>query len=1525
MSNSEAFYSELHNYVQKMAAQMIDLSGGNPVVSGAITQSLGTHYVIQLNEGGSESSVRAVSIGSANFKVGDSVYLIKADNTLDSTYYIIGKVEAIQESYVNLTLDERFQIAEKGTLSFDGKKNILGTKINDTTVISLLKQHGTFRISGTFTCIEDTDDYGVRVEFLKDETLVATYELNTNYFIGQPFKMTGLRQIRTVYLDEVVLKSGFDSLKVSTFGSGFDYSDIALDVGYLLNIDGIMNVSVAAANGKNYFSKHDTEINNNVQFKASVTYEDVDFVADNVQYYWVLKNDSITENNDRYLGLAGEGWECINGFEPVSGYLEGADYTLSVWDNKENSISFECLKSENKDDNNGYKPYFPFTKFKNTIKCIIRYQNLVVESDEFTVYNYNEEEFSAIVEASANPALLITQDDLLTLTCQIYNANFKTSESDYTYTYHWFVEDSEIENANQKTLVIGTGSTEEYDSDKNIYYLTKTSIDTKKFKCKVAISLKKNSSSIGTKESNSVDVTTRVAAAAQNKSTTFYKYYIATNSSVDFEKQAGTDNTWTGDWIIYETEVNSETGKAETVEKSWITDENLATWTGKKWDGSKKADNEAYNYIRTLEKKNNNGEVEYPYYIYITSQTVFCEEKLESDNLVELRKENWKEVTICKYALDENNIILNDKSLEKLNTFNSLTGNGSIQGIQYDEDTGDAYINATYINTGVLRVGEEGNELFYADIDNTSNDNEPQVKIAGFTVDQNSISHNKNNATEQVYLGIDGLKISDALSIEKGPDNKWDGKFKGSFIISGEDGEDDKDVNTSIKTLNTDLTNLEKNTKVATYFGVNTDNNWIYLKAKDESTKNPGFIYFNTDNLIINSNNFKLNYDNGYKAGALYLYAQNDEDNYLKINTGAEGTAEDPVLQVSSLSALSTNLGEIRTGIIYSNDYDFSSGRIYLDSTELDPIDLTDSNEVSDITYETISYTSLGSTYHGWKVKFKALILIKDDFNNYNSVSNFVSSLKSCTLQNGSAVTVSGATLSDDNTNNEIIKLSNGNYKVRVCYTATVYSQATSSGLEKTKPKTFNILDFSYRYTKQNGAIIAFTNTENIEAPCISFPKFNVDKEGNITATGGTIGGYNISADALMSSDGKVGLSGTNEYNFWAGANSSSVEDIVAAPFYVTKDGSIKAISGNVGGFQIGADYLKLENIFELNSINEEGKKGASMYFYLSEQTEAGQIQQVIISNDGINTQNLSTNTLEINSGLLNLTQLSVDNILINNTNFSIQGEKLGNNDAYFDFSFKSGNTKLEYKLSITSSTSKITVSIENGTPEIYITCYIVYHYNYNSDKDHYTTITFEPGDSSTKTITRDSFWGLKNAKFVSINGTNISNTSATITGYRSASSIQVAGDLIPITTGTYSLGSANNAWNYVYYSQSLEKTATSTSSDKNVKNSIQFQPEEYSLIFDELQPVIFKYNYGTSDRYHTGLIAQDVEQAVLDAGLTTQDFGAICYDIDDENNKINYGIRYGELVSMCVYEIQKLKKQVKELQEEVDKLKNLG
>ena len=102
--------------------------------------------------------------------------------------------------------------------------------------------------------------------------------------------------------------------------------------------------------------------------------------------------------------------------------------------------------------------------------------------------------------------------------------------------------------------------------------------------------------------------------------------------------------------------------------------------------------------------------------------------------------------------------------------------------------------------------------------------------------------------------------------------------------------------------------------------------------------------------------------------------------------------------------------------------------------------------------------------------------------------------------------------------------------------------------------------------------------------------------------------------------------------------------------------------------------------------------------------------------------------------------------------------------------------------------------------------------------------------------------------------------------------------------------------------------------SDKNLKHDITSLDDNYSSLFDALKPMKFKYNDGTSNRYHTGFIAQDVYEATVNAGLTTNDFAAYV-EFTNEDDSMQCGLRYSEFVSLNTWQIQKLKKRVEELE----------
>ena len=109
--------------------------------------------------------------------------------------------------------------------------------------------------------------------------------------------------------------------------------------------------------------------------------------------------------------------------------------------------------------------------------------------------------------------------------------------------------------------------------------------------------------------------------------------------------------------------------------------------------------------------------------------------------------------------------------------------------------------------------------------------------------------------------------------------------------------------------------------------------------------------------------------------------------------------------------------------------------------------------------------------------------------------------------------------------------------------------------------------------------------------------------------------------------------------------------------------------------------------------------------------------------------------------------------------------------------------------------------------------------------------------------------------------------------------------------------------------------------SDVNKKHEISTLSSQYSTLFDNLRPVTYKYNDGTSDRLHTGFIAQEVQEALDKANIDSKDFaGLVIFDRDTENE--TWTLRYSEFIALNTAEIQKLKTRVNSLEQEIKEIK---
>lgn len=137
---------------------------------------------------------------------------------------------------------------------------------------------------------------------------------------------------------------------------------------------------------------------------------------------------------------------------------------------------------------------------------------------------------------------------------------------------------------------------------------------------------------------------------------------------------------------------------------------------------------------------------------------------------------------------------------------------------------------------------------------------------------------------------------------------------------------------------------------------------------------------------------------------------------------------------------------------------------------------------------------------------------------------------------------------------------------------------------------------------------------------------------------------------------------------------------------------------------------------------------------------------------------------------------------------------------------------------------------------------------------------------------------------------------------------------LTPNQTAIFSLGSASRQFANIYSKNIYLDGSAVTTSDKRKKKFIRKLSDKYMELFKKLRPVTFKYKKGTSGRTHAGFIAQEVEQAMKDCGITNEEFGGVV--IQDNGD---YGLRYEEFIALQTAAIHDLQNRVEELERRVN------
>ena len=138
---------------------------------------------------------------------------------------------------------------------------------------------------------------------------------------------------------------------------------------------------------------------------------------------------------------------------------------------------------------------------------------------------------------------------------------------------------------------------------------------------------------------------------------------------------------------------------------------------------------------------------------------------------------------------------------------------------------------------------------------------------------------------------------------------------------------------------------------------------------------------------------------------------------------------------------------------------------------------------------------------------------------------------------------------------------------------------------------------------------------------------------------------------------------------------------------------------------------------------------------------------------------------------------------------------------------------------------------------------------------------------------------------------------------------IDCRGDFAPNADNRYNLGAPNFVWSTIYCS-----TNELNGSDRNIKNSIEALPVKYVRMFELVEPKRYKLNGGTSGRYHTGFIAQEVEDAMRACGIDSQEFaGWAAAKLDDGSE--TYFLRYSEFIPILWAKVREQEARIRRLE----------
>lgn len=666
---------------------------------------------------GGKTSVTAITItpdvNETIYKKGDSVQVLQLNGDGNTNLYILGKDSDISQNNID-KLDSYF--IKENTHEVG---NILEFRLNNgNNIVETIKSFGSFIIGATFS-VDDSKEiynYGIKITLDFGQKGVTTYVFDTYQMLGQPWNYKNIRQEFKQKIDEFYCPY-LETITLERFAaagheSQTEIKDIEISSALLHEANVYTAEFKGSKTGLDFITEKQAG-KNNTTLQVLFYKNDIFFASEKCKYYWFRRDESIDSGDDHYHQYGGKGWYLLNSIETQTSLDGDKEITETIV--KNNIGSSLQISNENA------------SQYHNYFKCVVEYGMYTATTEEKEILNLDKSALSFSLTTDNSVITKLDENTVLNIKLDLNDSDKQVNLIKWSY---------QKDNTGSREYIITDGTKKELN-------LTNAA---------------------------STEAARKISNILGLQHTTFYCTLINTSVASTIVTLGEAKLTITRDL------------SAELTEEIWYYNNGQSIVPPVRVDTTRWTTNTPssgsikMNYIFAASRmvsptyKGPFGDI----YCYSAHGAGAAAAQLtEFYRLTQNGKDQglfygkrYKVTTDSKYDVAKTYFLLeNDQYIKFKGKDFERDESGAIIKTYYEQVDDGLYINADYINTGTLRVGDSNSEKFYASIKNKD------VKIGGFTVNDTDLQW--NNGSERVYLGREGLQLGSNFTIDQNGNVSW--------------------------------------------------------------------------------------------------------------------------------------------------------------------------------------------------------------------------------------------------------------------------------------------------------------------------------------------------------------------------------------------------------------------------------------------------------------------------------------------------------------------------------------------------------------------------------------------------------------------------------------------------------------------------------------------------------------------------------------------------------------------------------